>query len=252
MNNLFDGRKLFDHPKPVDLLNKWLQIGTTSPDVILDFFSGSATTAHAVLDLNMKENGNRRFIMVQLPEPCDETSEAFRAGYKTIADLGKERIRRVIKKIKETNEDKLNLNENKQDLGFKVFKLNHSNFKIWDTENAEDAKKLEEQLQLHVDHIDPKSTQEDILYELLLKSGFDLATKTEKLTLAGKTVYSIADGAMLVCLEEKLTKEVINAIAEMTPSRVICLDKGFKNNDQLKTNAVQIMKSKKVNTFLTV
>lgn len=248
-----EGKSLFETLKPIRLIQNLSRIcNIKNSDIILDFFSGSSTTAHAVLALNNEDNGNRKFIMVQLPEPCDEESEAFKAGYKTIAEIGKERIRRVIKQIKEAKEGKLDLNENKQDLGFKVFKLNHSNFKIWDTGNAEDTKKLGAQLELHVDHIDPKSTQEDILYELLLKSGFDLATKTEKLSLAGKTVYSIADGAMLICLEEKLTKEGINAMAEMTPSRVICLDKGFKDNDQLKANAVQIMKSKKVNTFLTV
>lgn len=249
---LFDGKGVFTFPKPTFLIKKLIELTDEPNALILDFFSGSATTAHAVLDLNKQDGGNRKFIMIQLPEPCTIDSEAFKAGYKTIADIGKERIRRVIKKIKENKESKLEYDDSKQDLGFKIFKLDTSNFKIWDTENSEESKKLGEQLQLHVDHIDPKSTQEDILYELLLKSGFDLATKTEKLTLAGKTVYSIADGAMLICLEEKLTKEVINAIAEMTPSRVVCLDKGFKDNDQLKTNAVQIMKSKKVNTFLTV
>lgn len=249
--SIFQG-KIFDYPKPTLLFTHFLKMVNDDIAVILDFFAGSATTAHAVIELNMQDNGNRKFIMVQLPEPCDTESEAFKAGYKNIADIGKERIRRVIKKIKEEQGNKLEYDESKQDLGFRVLKLDHSNFKIWDADTAGDAQKIGEQLALHVDHIDPKSTQEDILYELLLKSGFDLATKTEKITLAGKTVYSIADGAMLICLEEKLTKEVINAIAEMTPSRVICLDKGFKDNDQLKSNAVQIMKSKKVNTFLTV
>jgi adenine-specific DNA-methyltransferase len=248
-------KTIFPRPKPVGLIMRILETATNkeSGDIILDIFAGSGTTAHAVLEMNQIDGGNRRFICIQLPETCDESSDAFKTGFRTIADIGKERTRRAIKKIKQEKEARLDLGGNeKQDLGFKVINLQQSNFKIWDTENAEDAKKLGEQLEFHVDHIDPKSTQEDILYELLLKSGFDLATKTEKLTLAGKTVYSIADGAMLVCLEEKLTKEVINAIAEMTPSRVICLDKGFKDNDQLKTNAVQIMKSKKVNTFMTV
>lgn len=260
LRDLFDGKDYFEFPKPVDLLKELIMqtpqsksnANETTSDIILDFFSGSATTAHAVLELNRQDKRNRKFIMVQLPEPCVEDSEAFKAGYKTITDIGKERIRRVIKKITDEEVNKLKYDNSKQELGFKVFKLDKSNFKIWKAENAEEAKKLEEQLQLHVDHIDPKSTQEDILYELLLKSGFDLATKIEKLSFAGKIVYSIAGGAMLICLEEKLTKEVINNMAEMKPSRVICLDKGFKDNDQLKANAVQIMKSKKVNTFLTV
>lgn len=255
LNELVGNNHGFDTVKPSRIIKTLIQscCQSDSDDIILDIFAGSCTTAHAVLEMNREDGGNRRFICIQLPEPCDEGSDAYKAGFKTISDIGKKRIDKVVQKIKMENETKLDLGSNKkQDLGFKVLKLAKSNFKIWDTENAEEAKKLEEQLQLHVDHIDPKSTQEDILYELLLKSGFDLATEIEKLSLVGKTVFSIADGAMLICLEEKLTKEVINAMAEMKPSRVICLDKGFKDNDQLKANAVQIMKSKKVNTFLTV
>lgn len=138
-------------------------------------------------------------------------------------------------------------------MGFKVFKLDKSNFKIWDGENIpKDKKSLEKQLELYIDHINPKATQEDILFEILLKAGFELTTKIEKIELAGKTVYSIENGAMLICLEKELTKEVIKAMAEKKPSRVICLDQGFLNNDQLKTNAVQIMKTKGVDEFRTV
>lgn len=242
----------YDYPKTLAMMKRMINMAMRNDDIVLDFFAGSATIAQAVIESNKDDGGKLRFICIQLPENIDDSLNVQKAGFKTISDIGKERIRRVITKIVKERETKLDLESEKLDLGFRVLRLTKSNFKIWETENAEESKKLEEQLQLHVDHIDPKSTQEDILYELLLKSGFDLATKTEKLKLAGKTVYSIADGAMLICLEENLTKEVINAIAEMTPSRVICLDKGFKDNDQLKTNAVQIMKSKKVNTFLTV
>ena len=190
--------------------------------------------------------------MVQLPEKCDEKSEAYKAGYQTIADIGKERIRRVIKKIeKEKNET---LFKDKQlDLGFKVFKLDQSNFRIWNTEDITPGRdSLEKQLELHINHINPDSGQEDILFEILLKSGYLLTSPMEKIELAGKTVYSVNDGAMLICLEKKLTKEVIKAMAERKPGRVICLDQGFANNDQLKTNAVQIMKSKGIDDFRTV
>ena len=244
--------KAFENPKSVELLKACLTQSTKGSDLVMDIFAGSSTLAQAVFELNQEDPANRSFICVQLPEICDETSEAFKLGFKTVAEVGKERIRRVIKEFGKQAENQLDLKDGRPDLGFKVFKLDKSCFKIWEAENVEENTKLEKQLQLHIDHIDPKSTQEDILYELLLKSGFDLATKIEKLSLAGKTVFSIAAGAMLICLEEKLTKDVINAMADIKPSRVICLDKGFKDNDQLKANAVQIMKSKKVNTFLTV
>jgi len=244
----------FDHPKPLELVKKALQIGTKDSDIILDFFSGSGTTAHAVFDLNKQDGGNRKFIMVQLPEPCAEDSEAFKAGYKTIADIGKERIRRVIKKIQEESKGQLDFQGSKMDLGFKVFKLDQSNFKIWDgaVDETADGKKIEKQLELQIEHINPKATEDDILYELLLKSGYTLTTKVESLLLAGKKVYSIENGDLLICLEKKLTKEVITEMARKEPARVICLDTGFSGNDQLKTNAVQIMKSHKVEDFRTV
>src|SRR3989304_6000940 len=143
----------FDHPKPLELVKKALQIGTKDSDIILDFFSGSGTTAHAVFDLNKQDGGNRKFIMVQLPEPCVEGSEAFKAGYQTIADVGKERIRRVIKKIQEESKGQLDFQGSKMDLGFKVFKLDQSNFKIWDgaVEETADGKKIEKQLELQIE-----------------------------------------------------------------------------------------------------
>lgn len=249
---LFDGKVVLENPKPVGLIKFLLQLGTNKEDIILDFFAGSSSTAHAVIDLNKEDGGNRKFIMVQLPEICNENSEAYKAGFKTIADIGKERIRRVIRNIeKEIN--KTLFKNNKIDLGFKVFKLDKSNFKIWDAEQiSPDKASIEKQLELHIDHIDYKASQDDILYEILLKAGFELTTKIEKIFLVGKAVYSIEGGAMLICLEKGLTKKVIKAMAEKQPSRVICLDMGFANNDQLKTNAVQIMKSKGVDDFRTV
>ncbi len=265
------GTKVFDFPKPSRLVQRAAKICDDPDGLYLDFFSGSCPTAHAVLDLNKEDGGNRKFIMVQLPEPCDEKSEAFKAGYKTIADIGKERIRRVIQKItteetKNTEKEEPNLfaekenlresakSADKKDLGFKVFKLDRSNFNLWDGEVGDDPteEQLAEQLELGVDHINPDSTPEDILYELLLKSGFELTTIVQPLELAGKTVYSIEDGALLICLEDNLTKEVITEMARSQPARVLCLDQGFAGNDQLKTNAVQIMKSHEVDDFRTV
>ncbi|MDD3032308.1 MAG: DNA methyltransferase, partial [Atribacterota bacterium] len=244
-------KKVFPNPKPISLIKHLLKLVNDENSIILDFFAGSATTAHAVLDLNKEDGGNRKFIMVQLPEKCDEKSESYKAGFKTIADIGKERIRRVIAKIKQENSQ--SLFKNQLDLGFKSFKLDSSNFKIWNTEGiSPEQEALEKQLELHINHINPDSSQEDILFEILLKAGYQLSDKVKKIELAGKNVYSVNEGAMLICLEKELTKEVIKAMAERKPGRVICLDQGFTNNDQLKTNAVQIMKSKGIDDFRTV
>ena len=241
----------YSFPKPIGLIkNLFKIIGLEDADIIIDFFAGSSTTAHAVLDLNNEDKKNRKFVMVQLPESCEDDVEANQAGFKTIADIGKERIRRAIKKINKEKEGTLDFGEPKQDLGFKVFKLDKSNFKIWDG-NIED-KPIHEQLELVIDHIDPNSKEEDILYEILLKSGFELTTPIQTLSLEGKKVYSVAEGALLICLEKNLTTELIRAIAKMEPQRVVCLDSGFEGNDQLKTNAVQIMKSFDVESFRTV
>jgi len=198
---------------------------------------------------------------VQLPEPCDEESKAFKAGFKTIADIGKERICRAIKKVEEEQAAKakdakealpgMAEEQAELDLGFKVFKLDKSNFNIWDGTVDENGD-VSGQIEMFIDHIDPDSSDEDILYEILLKSGFELTTKIEELDMAGKKVYSIADNALLICLDRKLTKEVITEMARLQPARVVCLDAGFADNDQLKTNAVQIMKSHDVEDFRTV
>lgn len=276
LKEIFSDMAPFDSPKPVRLINRMCDISLSrNTEIILDFFAGSGTTAHAVLDLNRQDNGNRKFILVQLPEPTG------RDDYKTIADITKERVRRVIKKIKDEQEESLRRaaesaekgiqtdllssldsslcasasprETSSLDLGFKVFKLAESNFKTWNPAVPYgDTAALEEQLTLHIDHIKPGRSQEDILYEILLKSGFPLTTRVETLTLAGKTVYSIAEGAMLICLERNLTQELIKAIADKKPMRVVCLDEGFAGNDQLKTNAVQTMKAKGFVSFRTV
>ena len=230
-------------------------------DIIVDFFSGSCATAQAILELNIDDVTSRRFIMVQLPELCEEKTDAFKAGFKTIADIGKERIRRVIDNLKKeqtakakTSEDTLPGMAEEQaqiDLGFKVFKLDKSNFNIWDGTVNKDGD-VSGQIEMFINHIDPDASDEDILYELLIKAGFELTTNIEELELAGKKVYSIADNAFLICLDRKLTKEVITEMAKLQPARVVCLDTGFADNDQLKTNAVQIMKSHDVEDFRTV
>lgn len=270
------GEQVLDHPKPTSMIKGLLAVTTRNDDVVLDFFAGSGTTAHAVLDLNKQDGGNRKFILVQLPEPTGRTD------YPTIADICKERVRRVIKKLSEEDSGKLDLECAKpQDRGFKVFKLAESNFKPWNAAAPKDTESLAQQLDLHVDHIRDGRTADDLLYELLLKSGFPLTTPVQKLrfdpqklkltvfsvqqegqnteslnTEHSPVVYSVADGAMLICLERNLTLDLIRAMADKKPERVVCLDEGFAlpdrqagGNDQLKANAVQIFKTKGVTSF---
>jgi adenine-specific DNA-methyltransferase len=232
-------------------------LGASSEEIVMDFFGGSGTTAEAVLQLNHERGTNHRFVLVQLPEFCNPKERAgkaaLNAGLGTIADITKERVRRVINKLNEEDEGKLDLDGAKQqDRGFRVFKLAESNFKPWHADVPHDTAALEQQLELHVDHLRVGRTAQDLLYEILLKSGFPLTTLVEQLTLAGKTVYSAAGDALFICLERQLTLDLIRAMAEHRPERVVCLDNGFAGNDQLKANAVQLFKNKGVTSFKTV
>jgi adenine-specific DNA-methyltransferase len=213
-------------------------------DIILDFFAGSASLASGVMLQSEIDESRRRWIMVQLPEPCTEGSEAFKAGFRTIAEIGKERIRRASRKIADAGGNQLDINRNANlDLGFKTFKLDRSNFRLWNGNLASDEE-LGWQIDMHVDHLAPTSTADDVLYELLLKAGFSLATNVQIIELAGKQVFSVEDGALLICLEKEITAELIDALAEANPLQVICLDEAFKGNDQLKANAVQTFKAR--------
>lgn len=247
LDRLFDGNAPFDTPKPVRLITRICQVAGLAPgDIALDFFAGSGTTAHSILDMNHDGDG-RRFILVQLPEPTG------RADYPTIADICKERVRRVIKKLNDEDAGKLDMSGGAEpDRGFRVYKLAESNFTEWDARVEHDPEALEKQLELHVEHIRDGRSGDDILYELLLKSGFPLTTPVEKKTLAGKTVYSVAGGVLMICLERELTLELIRAIADAKPERVVLLDAGFAKNDQLKANAVQTFRTKGVTSFKTV
>ncbi|MEK7764147.1 MAG: site-specific DNA-methyltransferase [Nitrospirota bacterium] len=246
LKDLF-GDSPLDYPKPTYLLRKVIEGAADENDLVLDFFAGSGSTAHALLDLNEQDGGHRSYILVQLPESTGCTD------YPTIADICKERVRRVIKKLNEEDAGKLDLEGAKaQDRGFKVFKLSESNFKPWNAEAPHEVGSLEKQLDLHVDHIREGRTVDDLLYEILPKSGYPLTTSVEALQLAGKQVHSVAGGLLFVCFERELTLELIRAMAEKKPERVVCLDEGFAGNDQLKANAVQIFKTKGVTSFKTV
>lgn len=248
LKDLFDGKSPFDFPKPPKLIRKLLEVaGVEDDDIVLDFFAGSGTTSEGVLKHNQEDGFTLRFILLQLPEKIEGSSFA------TVAEITKERVRRAIKKLNDEDEGKLDLHDtSRQDRGFRVFKLAESNFKSWNAEVPHDAPALERQLEMHVDHVLEGRTADDILYEILLKSGFPLTTPVENITLAGLTVHSVAGGALFICLERALTLELIRAMAEQKPERVVCLDEGFAGNDQLKANAVQIFKTKGVTSFKTV
>jgi adenine-specific DNA-methyltransferase len=246
MQDLF-GEAIIDFPKPPELLKKLIRCGTAPGDTVLDFFAGSGTTGHAILELSAEGFGTRPVILVQLPEPTD------RKDFATIADVTRERFRRVAKRLDDKGADELSLASNEDtDRGFRAFALSPSNFTEWDAALERNAEALKEQLELHVDHVRQGRTDDDILYELLLKSGFPLTTAVEKKNVAGTTVYAVADGALIICLDRALTLEVIRGIADLKPERVVCLDEGFAGNDQLKTNAVQTFKTKSVTSFKTV
>jgi adenine-specific DNA-methyltransferase len=241
------GAEVFDFSKPSALIERIVKQAADEDGIVLDFFAGSGSTAQAVLQLNRSDGGNRKFILVQLPEPTD------RADYPTIADICKERIRRVIKKLADDDAGKLDMDgQAKPDRGFRVFKLDQSNFTTWDARIKHEPQMLERQLELHVEHIRDGRSDDDILYEMLLKSGYPLTAPVEKQTLAGKPVYNVAEGLFIICLERELTLDLIRAIAERRPERVVLLDEGFAGNDQLKANAVQILKTKGVTSFKTV
>jgi len=244
IEQLFGDGKVFSFPKPSALIEKFVATLWNQDDaIVLDFFAGSCATAQAVMQFNKKETKNISFIVVQLPEPCNEDSVAFKAGFRDIAQIGRERIRRSGKKIATEGAGELNLDGGKADVGFRAFKLDRSNFRVWDGDTTPDVE-LGRQIEMHVDHLSDASTAEDVLYELLLKAGFSLTTKVQTVQMASKQVFSIEGGAMLVCLEKDITPELIDALAEANPLQVICLDEGFKGNDQLKANAVQTFKAR--------
>jgi len=238
MTELLGNLAIFDNPKPAGLLKELCKLGMNVNDIVLDFFSGSGTIAHAVFDLKKEDGLDRKFIAVQLPEKCDENSEAFKAGYETIAEIGKERIRRVIKKIKAEQQSKLDVDgtTGKQDLGFKVFKLQQSNFKIWRSD-VKTEEELVTQLTLHTDPVDENAKIKNILYELLLKSGVPLTARIEE----KGGYYQVNDGEIALMLE-KVNESIIKKVIAENPNNVITLDRLFNNNDQLKTNTALQMK----------
>lgn len=259
--NLRKDNIYFDYPKPIQLEKFLLSMNEGSDFISLDFFGGSGSTAQAVLELNKEDGGNRKFVLVQLPEKCDENSEAYKAGHKTIADISKERIRKVINLISFEHRKPKQLgidlginsigwaiadNESKLlDLGFKVFKLAPSNFKIW-RGNDITANNLESQLDAFTNPVREGSEKENMLFELMLKAGYLL---TDNLIRSGN-YYSINDGELIIALEE-MSQTLVDTIIAARPKKVITLDLLFKGNDQLKTNTVLQMREAEID-FKTI
>lgn len=221
-------------PKPKNLLIDICRMGLGSNEIALDFFSGSATTAHAVMQQNAEEGGSRKFIMVQLPEPCNEKSEAFKAGYKTIAEIGKERIRRAGKKIKEENPT----TTQNLDIGFRVFKVDTSNMK--DVYYTPDELK-QGNLELFKDHIKPDRRPEDLLFQVFLDWGLDLSLPIAKETIDGKTLFIVDTNALIACFDSGITEELVKKLAKHKPLRAVFRDDAF-GSDSVKINVEQIFK----------
>lgn len=247
LKELFGGSSPFDFPKPPKLIRKLMEIaGVTEDDIVLDFFAGSATTGHAVLMMNEELGTDVKFILVQLPEKLKDPKE-----FETVADITKQRLRKAIEQINKKRAETLDLNGGSdRALGFRVFKLDESCFKAWGP--SLDSLELEKQLELHVENLRQGRTPEDVLFEILFKSGFPLTTTVDVRKFQDKKIFSIAEGMLLVCLEDNITLDFIKHIAEQKPERVVCLDQGFANNDQLKANAVQIFRTKGIASFKTV
>lgn len=234
------GKHGFETVKPVDIIKRLVYHGTEKEDVILDFFSGSGTLGNAVIQLNAEDGGHRKFIMVQLPEPTKKDSEAYKAGYKNICEIGKERIRRAGNKIKaEAGDMAADL-----DIGFKVFKLDSSNLQKWNPQPDD----LVMTLQQATDNFLPDRTEQDVLYEIMLKMGIDLTCQIEEEQAAGEMVYIIGGGALMICLGQNITTEVAEAIVKLHQEyeselwQVVFRDTGFAS-DRDKTNIKEILKS---------
>ncbi|QTA79877.1 SAM-dependent methyltransferase [Desulfonema limicola] len=253
---LFNSKAPFDTPKPVSLIKQMLMISSNKNDIILDFFCGSATTAHAVMQLNAEDGGKRKFIMVQLPEKTDENSEAFKAGYKTISDIGKERIRRAGKKIVEefnTKNQQLKLGEvpvdaSKLDIGFRVYKTDSTNMKDVFYHPAE---LKQTQLSLLESNIKEDRTPEDLLTQVILDLGLELSLPIETKKIFGNTVFIVQTNALVACFDNNIDFKIVDTIADLKPFKVVFKDAGFKD-DKDRINVEERFKRFSPETKVTV
>lgn len=252
LDKIFHDKKYFDYVKPVTLINFIIKFCSNKNDIILDFFSGSATTAHATMQLNAEDGGNRKFIMVQLPEKLDEKSEAFKDGYRTICDIGEERIRRagelVKKELIEKNEkvgmlDGGLVDSDKLNIGFKVLKLDKSNIREWNS----DFEDIEDNLFAFEDVFVEGRTELDVVYEIMLKNGLELTYYVGQFEVDGKNIYDVAAGILFICLNDDIDNNIAQAIIDkrndygIETSTVVFKDSGFKN-DSDKLNVIELLK----------
>ena len=242
---LFDKeRAIFDFSKPSNLIHDLLVMNNDSDCIVLDFFSGSATTAHAVMQLNAEDGGNRKFIMVQLPEKCDEKSEAYKAGYKTICDIGEERIRRAGAKIKEEN----GMMAQNLDTGFRVLKLDSSNMQeVYYNPSA----MTQSLLSMTVDNVKVDRTPLDLLFQVMLDLGVELSAKIEEHTVNGKTYYAVNGNDIIACFDDNIDNDVITAIAKQFPLYAVFKDKSFAT-DSVGINNEQLFKTYSPSTVVKV
>jgi len=225
----------FSYPKPISLIGQMITISKSKNETVLDFFGGSSSTAHAIMQVNSIDNGNRKFILVQIPETTDEKSEAYKAGYKNIAEIGKERIRRAGEKIKEDNADKDGIDE--LDIGFRVLKVDSSNMKdvYFTPDNTQQSNLFD-----LASNIKDGRTDEDLLFMVLLDWGIDLSVKIERREVAGKTVYFADDDYLAACFEDNLDEDFVKALVKERPRKVVLRDSGFASSS-VKINVGQIL-----------
>lgn len=232
LTELYGVKDVFQNPKPSDLIAHLINLSTSENDIVLDFFAGSGSSAHGAITINKIEGITRKFILIQLPEPIDpakkESKTALDLGFKNISEITRDRVKKVIEVEKTLDFDSV---------GFKAFRLTSSNFKLWDASGgSKDADGLAKQLDAFADNLLPGRSQDDILYEVILKAGQPLTAKIEKIDVAGQKVFSIDGGAMLICLEDPIKEETLVGMLEYQPAIMVALDKAFHGNDQLKTN----------------
>jgi adenine-specific DNA-methyltransferase len=227
------GPKVFSTPKPVRLLSRIVELGSEAGDIVVDFFGGSGATAEAVMRQNLADGAHRRFVLVQLPEPTGRTD------YPSIAHIARERTQKAASAV--TAESAVP--PSGFDGGFRSYRLQSSNFTIWDAE-AGHADRVEEQLEMNVEHVAEGATEVSMLTELLLKAGFPLTADVDEVQFAGVDGFSVANGALVVCLADALTIEAFEAMVELDPAMILVLDKGFGGSDELKVNALQTVRAR--------
>jgi adenine-specific DNA-methyltransferase len=220
------GPSVFSYPKPASLIHQLVATSVKNSDIVLDFFAGSGTTAQVVLELNKADGGNRKFILAQLPEKTEHPE------YPTIAHITRERVRRVIARLNKEN-------DKKSDRGFRAFKLSSSNFRIWSADKAPDEPAaLGEQLRLYADNVERARGEQDVLYELILKSGLSLSSRVERIEIAGQPAWAVNDNKLLILLNKKVSREMLRGMLDLKPQQMLCLDAAFGGDDALKTNIV--------------